>query len=139
MDLMEKTGLKTYIGKVNMDRNGTADLQEKSAVVSAGDTVRWLTDTAGKYENVKPILTPRFTPSCTDELMMRWQNSRELTVFRYSPIFPRTRVKLPGYTNCALILLFMERHTISLVFLAVLTALRSWHTVSTVQMLRSPL
>lgn len=69
MDLMEKTGLKTYIGKVNMDRNGTADLQEKSAVVSAGDTVRWLTDTAGKYENVKPILTPRFTPSCTDELM----------------------------------------------------------------------
>ena len=69
MDLMEQTGLKVYIGKVNMDRNGTSDLQEKSAAVSAGDTVRWLTDTAGKYKNVKPILTPRFTPSCTDELM----------------------------------------------------------------------
>ena len=69
MDLMEKTGLRTFIGKVNMDRNGSAALQEKSAVVSVRDTVRWLTDTAGKYENVKPILTPRFTPSCTDELM----------------------------------------------------------------------
>ena len=54
MDLMEKTGLRTFIGKVNMDRNGSATLQEKSAVVSVRDTVRWLTDTAGKYENVKP-------------------------------------------------------------------------------------
>ena len=71
MDLMEKTGLKAYIGKVNMDRNGTADLQEKDASVSAEDTLRWLNDTAGKYENVKPILTPRFTPSCTDELMKK--------------------------------------------------------------------
>ena len=71
MDLMEKTGLKTFIGKVNMDRNGTESLQEESAVVSARDTVRWLDGTAGKYENVRPILTPRFTPSCTDELMTR--------------------------------------------------------------------
>ena len=34
MDLMEKTGLITYIGKVNMDRNGPAELQEKDAGVS---------------------------------------------------------------------------------------------------------
>ena len=71
MDLMEKTGLKAFIGKVNMDRNGSKALQEESAVVSATDTVRWLNDIAGKYENVKPILTPRFTPSCSDELMSR--------------------------------------------------------------------
>ena len=71
MDLMEKTGLKTFIGKVNMDRNGSLALQEASAVVSAKDTVRWLEETTGKYENVKPILTPRFTPSCSDELMTR--------------------------------------------------------------------
>ena len=71
MDLMEKTGLKAYIGKINMDRNGSKALQEESAVVSATDTVRWLNDIAGKYENVKPILTPRFTPSCSDELMSR--------------------------------------------------------------------
>lgn len=54
-----------------MDRNGSLALQEASAVVSAKDTVRWLEETTGKYENVKPILTPRFTPSCSDELMTR--------------------------------------------------------------------
>ena len=64
MDLMEKTGLRTFIGKVKYGpQTVSATLQEKSAVVSVRDTVRWLTDTAGKYENVKPILTPRFTPS----------------------------------------------------------------------------
>ena len=52
MDLMEKTGLKTFIGKVNMDRNGSLALQEASAVVSAKDTVRWLEESTGKYENV---------------------------------------------------------------------------------------
>ena len=35
-------------------------------ILSAG-----LNETTGKYENVKPILTPRFTPSCSDELMTR--------------------------------------------------------------------
>ena len=69
MDLMEETGLKTFIGKVSMDRNGSPSLQEKSAVVSSMETVRWLDNITGKYKNVKPILTPRFTPSCSDELM----------------------------------------------------------------------
>lgn len=71
MDLMEETGLKTMIGKVNMDRNSPDYLCESSAKQSAEDTVAWLKETAGKYENVKPILTPRFIPSCTDELMER--------------------------------------------------------------------
>ena len=66
MDLMEETGLKTLIGKVNMDRNGPDTLQEKSAAASEADTLRWLSDIQGKYENVRPILTPRFTPSCTE-------------------------------------------------------------------------
>lgn len=69
MDLLEETGLKTYVGKVNMDRNGSSALQETSAGASAGDTRRWLEEIRGKYRNTKPILTPRFTPSCTDELM----------------------------------------------------------------------
>lgn len=69
MDLLEETGLKTMVGKVNMDRNGVPQLQEKDARTSAADTRRWITDTLGKYKNVQPILTPRFTPSCTDELM----------------------------------------------------------------------
>lgn len=71
MDLLEETGLKTMVGKVNMDRNGVPELQEKSAEDSARDTITWIEDTLSKYENVKPILTPRFTPSCTDELMQK--------------------------------------------------------------------
>lgn len=71
MELLEETGLKTFVGKVNMDRNGPAVLQEKSAEESAASTVRWLSDTVGKYQNTRPILTPRFTPSCSDELMKK--------------------------------------------------------------------
>ena len=71
MDLMEETGLKTMIGKVNMDRNSPEYLCEESAEQSVADTVKWLEDTAGKYENVRPILTPRFIPSCTDDLMRK--------------------------------------------------------------------
>ena len=69
MELMEQTGLITYIGKVNMDRNSPDELREKDARTSSEDTIQWLRDIAGKYKNTKPILTPRFIPSCTDELM----------------------------------------------------------------------
>lgn len=70
MKLMEETGLKTMIGKVNMDRNSPRYLCEEDAEKSAGDTVNWILSSEG-YENVRPILTPRFIPSCTDELMKR--------------------------------------------------------------------
>ena len=69
MELMEQTGLITYIGKVNMDRNSPDELREKDARTSSENTIQWLRDIAGKYKNTKPILTPRFIPSCTDELM----------------------------------------------------------------------
>ncbi len=69
MDCMEKTGLKTYVGKVNMDRNSPRDLMESSVEDSAKETIRWLQACKNLYTNTKPILTPRFIPSCTDELM----------------------------------------------------------------------
>ena len=69
MELTERAGLSALIGKVNMDRNGSPQLQEESAQASADATVQWIKDTLDKFENVKPILTPRFTPSCSDELM----------------------------------------------------------------------
>lgn len=71
MDLLEETGLKTMVGKVNMDRNTPDYLVEESAECSASETVAWLEETAGRYERTKPILTPRFTPSVTDDLMGR--------------------------------------------------------------------
>lgn len=71
MELMDKTGLKTMIGKVNMDRNGSPILQETSAEASAQATVTWIKDTLNRFENTMPILTPRFTPACTDQLMAK--------------------------------------------------------------------
>ncbi len=69
MDLLEQTGLVSYVGKVNMDRNSPDELCEESAEKSAEDTVRWINDTLDKFQNTYPILTPRFIPSCSDELM----------------------------------------------------------------------
>ncbi|MDD3368306.1 MAG: amidohydrolase family protein [Lachnospiraceae bacterium] len=69
MDKMEKSGLVSFVGRVNMDRNGGVNLCEKSAAVSASETEEWIQETLHKYECTKPILTPRFTPSCSDELM----------------------------------------------------------------------
>ncbi len=69
MDMLEESGLATMVGKVNMDRNGAPELQEESAQASAQDTRQWLEDIKGRYDHTYPILTPRFTPSCTDELM----------------------------------------------------------------------
>ena len=69
MEQLDKTGIKAMVGKVNMDRNGSPQLQEESAQASADATVQWIKDTLDKFENVKPILTPRFTPSCSDALM----------------------------------------------------------------------
>ena len=69
MDMMEKTGLDTMIGKVNMDRNCPDYIIEETEE-SAGETLEWIKDVLHrKYKNTRPILTPRFTPSCTDELM----------------------------------------------------------------------
>ena len=69
MDMLEKTGLDTYVGKVNMDRNCPEYICEETQE-SADETLEWIKDVNHrKYQNTHPILTPRFTPSCTDELM----------------------------------------------------------------------
>jgi guanine deaminase len=67
MDLMEKSGLVSLVGKVNMDRNCPPNLSEKNASSSLAATEKWLAYC--NYSNTKPILTPRFIPSCSDELM----------------------------------------------------------------------
>ncbi len=69
MDKLEATGLKTYVGKVNMDRNSPDSLTDGSAQASLAATCAWLDQVDGAYRNTRPIITPRFTPSCTDALM----------------------------------------------------------------------
>ena len=69
MDKLEESGVVSFVGKVNMDRNAPDDLREASAKASLADTERFIKETQHKYNNTAPIITPRFTPSCTDELM----------------------------------------------------------------------
>ena len=70
MDCMEKSGVVSYIGKVNMDRNASPELTEENAARSAEDTRRFIRECASRgYRRTMPIITPRFVPCCTDELM----------------------------------------------------------------------
>ena len=69
MKLMEESGIASYVGKVNMDREAAEVLVEESAAVSASETVQWIEAVKEKYTNTKPILTPRFIPCCSDTLM----------------------------------------------------------------------
>ncbi len=69
MELMEDSGLETYVGKVNMDRN-VPDYYVETTEGSLKATKEWLDEinNAG-FKRTHPIITPRFTPSCTRELM----------------------------------------------------------------------
>ena len=69
MKLMEESGLISFVGKVNMDREASEALTEESAQVSADTTVEWINAVKDKFQNTRPILTPRFIPCCTDQLM----------------------------------------------------------------------
>ncbi|MEA4965774.1 MAG: amidohydrolase family protein [Oscillospiraceae bacterium] len=67
MEELERAGISGYVGKVNMDRQGGAGLRE-STEESMRETLRWL-DACGDFRTVRPILTPRFTPACTEEIL----------------------------------------------------------------------
>ncbi len=69
MDMLEEAGLCAYVGKVNMDTDAPDDLREESAYKSAFDTFKWVNNVKDRYKYVKPILTPRFLPSCSHTLM----------------------------------------------------------------------
>lgn len=68
MDLLEEKGIISYVGKVNMDRNCPDNLKENSDK-SINATKEWIYKCSKKYKFVKPIITPRFVPSCTSYLM----------------------------------------------------------------------
>ena len=69
MHLLEKSGLETMVGKVNMDRNSPDYLTEHSAEEALENTRNWLQAIPEDYRHCHPILTPRFTPTCSDALM----------------------------------------------------------------------
>ena len=67
MKLMEEAGLSGYVGKVSMDRNSPDSLREETEE-AIRDEEQFL-DEASAFRNIKPIITPRFVPSCSDRLL----------------------------------------------------------------------
>lgn len=68
MEKMERTGIVSYVGKVNMDRNAP-DIITENSERSVASTERFIDHTSGRYQNTYPILTPRFVPSCSDTVL----------------------------------------------------------------------
>ena len=68
MELTERSGLRGLVGKVNMDRNAPEALREDIGA-SLADTEELICCSRAELKRVGFILTPRFVPSCTDELM----------------------------------------------------------------------
>lgn len=64
---LEEKGLYSFVGKVNMDTNSPEYLCETTEE-SLKETRRYL-ESHTSCTTVKPILTPRFAPTCSRELM----------------------------------------------------------------------
>jgi len=69
MEKLEQTGVVSMVGKVGMDRNCPDNLCQASAKAAYLSTKSWIEDTICKFKNTTPIITPRFIPTCSDELM----------------------------------------------------------------------
>eukprot|EP01116_Phalansterium_solitarium_P014714 TRINITY_DN3250_c0_g1_i1.p1 TRINITY_DN3250_c0_g1~~TRINITY_DN3250_c0_g1_i1.p1 ORF type:complete len:452 (+),score=132.60 TRINITY_DN3250_c0_g1_i1:59-1414(+) len=70
-DLCARHGLRAYVGKVSMDRNSPAFYVEPSAaaaIEAAEAFVRYVRDELCS-PLVTPVVTPRFVPTCSSELM----------------------------------------------------------------------
>lgn len=66
-NMLEEAGLRSYVGLVCMDRN-SPDFYMKSTEENIKDTEEFV-QAVLPLKTVQPIITPRFVPSCTPELM----------------------------------------------------------------------
>ena len=67
IEQMNKKGIKGFVGKINMNRNAQEDLLENTSI-SLNETEAFL-EKYSSNKNTKPILTPRFAPTCTSDLL----------------------------------------------------------------------
>lgn len=76
MDKLEKRGFKGFVGKVNMDTNSPAYLSEYTNN-SIRDTISFIEESLSRFDNIKPIVTPRFAINCTGVLLEKLGNIAE--------------------------------------------------------------
>lgn len=65
-NLLEQAGIRSFVGKVNMDMN-CPDYIKEDSLKSLEDTKEFIERTKNN-KFAKPIITPRFSPSCTEKL-----------------------------------------------------------------------
>ncbi|KAJ3109953.1 hypothetical protein HDU96_007032 [Phlyctochytrium bullatum] len=69
VDVIMAIGQRAFVGKVNMDRN-SPDYYIETTQSSIRDTAEFVEYTLSRGSTlVTPVLTPRFVPTCTPELM----------------------------------------------------------------------
>lgn len=75
---MIKAGIRAFVGKLSMDMSSHPSYVEASAdialtaVTSFVDQCLSLENTVDRHRRlVKPVITPRFVPTCSDELLIR--------------------------------------------------------------------
>ncbi|KAF7250465.1 Guanine deaminase [Varanus komodoensis] len=71
----DKFGQRAFVGKVCMDLNESLQEYKESTTESVEETERFVRGVLEKkYPRVHPIVTPRFGPSCTEELLSKLGN-----------------------------------------------------------------
>ncbi|XP_006627040.3 guanine deaminase [Lepisosteus oculatus] len=69
-EIADRFGQRALVGKVCMDRNEAVIDYKESTKESVEETKRFIYELLKrKYPQVKPIITPRFAPSCSEELL----------------------------------------------------------------------
>jgi guanine deaminase len=76
-ELLEASGLQGYVGKLSMDRNAPENLCEASPDAAAKDCEDWIVEMQKRFHRIRPMITPRFIPSCTDALMAKLRGLME--------------------------------------------------------------
>ena len=71
MELMEQSGLVSMVGRVSMDLSAPDGLRERDANYAISEERRFFELSAGRFEHTEPIITPRFVPSCSPELLWK--------------------------------------------------------------------
>ncbi|KAI1266834.1 guanine deaminase [Xylariaceae sp. FL1019] len=81
-DLCLAMGQRAFIGRVCMDRLGPdyyRDETPKQAMVATRATIDHIRSIDSNFELVSPIITPRFAPSCSEELLSQLSDLRKET------------------------------------------------------------
>ncbi|KFQ79407.1 Guanine deaminase, partial [Phoenicopterus ruber ruber] len=69
-EIIDKFGQRAFVGKVCMDTNDSVPQYKELTADSVQETERFVKELLEKkYPRVQPVITPRFGPSCTEDLL----------------------------------------------------------------------